>query len=80
MPSSKTTDFVEVASPVTKPVTKFGGQPVWLQSPEWPFGPRSRLLLQLECSTYPFKLNLRTGVGYVFVDGDARHAALLWQC
>lgn len=28
--------FIPAAAPITEPVTKFGGQPVWLTGPEWP--------------------------------------------
>jgi hypothetical protein len=27
-----------VNTPITEPVTKFGGQPVWLEAPQWPIG------------------------------------------
>jgi uncharacterized protein YwqG len=38
MAKKATIEFVEAASPITKPVTKFGGQPVWLEEPQWPIG------------------------------------------
>ncbi len=28
--------FQEVTAPITDAVTKFGGQPVWLSTPQWP--------------------------------------------
>lgn len=28
-------NFLESLSPITEPVTKFGGQPVWIEKPEW---------------------------------------------
>lgn len=28
--------FVEAAEPIQEPITKFGGQPVWLDEPTWP--------------------------------------------
>jgi hypothetical protein len=28
-------EFIEADAPITDPVTKFGGQPVWLERPEW---------------------------------------------
>lgn len=31
-----TVTFHEASAPITEPVTKFGGQPVWLGKPEWP--------------------------------------------
>jgi len=32
--------FVQADSPITEPVTKFGGQPVWLEKPQWPLSKR----------------------------------------
>jgi uncharacterized protein YwqG len=29
-------EFIPASSPIIDPVTKFGGQPVWLSSPQWP--------------------------------------------
>jgi uncharacterized protein YwqG len=29
-------EFAEVNEPITEPVTKFGGQPVWIDVPQWP--------------------------------------------
>ena len=28
--------YTPSAAPITKPVTKFGGQPVWIEEPQWP--------------------------------------------
>ncbi|GAA2776158.1 hypothetical protein [Saccharopolyspora taberi] len=36
MRSKLTIRFTEAAEPITEPVTKFGGQPVWLEEPTWP--------------------------------------------
>jgi hypothetical protein len=33
MPKKYTITYREVRSPITTPVTKFGGQPVWLDAP-----------------------------------------------
>ncbi|MGW0608305.1 hypothetical protein [Streptomyces sp. NPDC002640] len=33
--------FREPEGPVAQPVTKFGGQPVWLEEPAWPVEPRT---------------------------------------
>jgi hypothetical protein len=32
----ETIEFVESRSPLAAPVTKFGGQPVWIGDPQWP--------------------------------------------
>jgi uncharacterized protein YwqG len=36
MPRKKSIEFFEAGKPITELVTKFGGQPVWLEKPEWP--------------------------------------------
>ena len=36
MAKKYTVSFIPAASPITEPVTKFGGQPVWVSGPEWP--------------------------------------------
>jgi hypothetical protein len=33
MPSKDTSTYREVASPIADPVTKFDGQPVWVEQP-----------------------------------------------
>jgi len=58
---------------------KIGGSPYWVQFEEFPYE-AWRLLLQLEDGTYPFSLNLGTGVGYVFIDSACTEGQLLWQC
>ena len=35
MKNKYTINFQEVESPITEPITKFGGQPVWIEKPEW---------------------------------------------
>ena len=58
---------------------KIGGSPFWVQGEECPFK-AGKLLLQLEDGSYPFHLNLGTGVGYVFLNAKCTEAKLLWQC
>lgn len=36
MLAKQTFEFVESTAPITEPVTKFGGQPVWINTPKWP--------------------------------------------
>ena len=36
MPRKYALEFFEAKTPVTEFVTKFGGQPTWIQEPEWP--------------------------------------------
>lgn len=47
-------EFVQATIPITEPVTKFGGHPVWLTEPEWPISPSTgrpmQFISQLELS------------------------------
>jgi uncharacterized protein YwqG len=43
------TAFEEVSQPITDLVTKFGGQPVWLEKPCWPLNLETQLPLPFLC-------------------------------
>lgn len=36
LPKFEIEEFIRVKSKVNEPITKFGGQPVWLTEPQWP--------------------------------------------
>lgn len=36
MPMKYTLSYREVHTPIADPITKFGGQPVWIEAPQWP--------------------------------------------
>lgn len=40
-PSRQNIRLIEAAEPIREPVTKFGGQPVWQDAPEWPLSAES---------------------------------------
>ncbi|MER0243147.1 DUF1963 domain-containing protein [Streptomyces sp. HSW2009] len=62
--------FVPAESPITAPVTKFGGQPVWLAEPQWPvneaWGEPMRFVCQIELSAVLGEAG-RGKLAYVFV-------------
>ncbi len=39
-------EFVRAEEPIEKPVTKFGGAPVWVAAPQWPLSRETGLLMQ----------------------------------
>ena len=41
--------FRETTSPITEPVTKFGGQPVWIAEPAWPLSGKTGEPMQFIC-------------------------------
>jgi hypothetical protein len=66
--------IVETQTPVIEPITKFGGQPVWINEPTWPLvfetGEKMSFMGQiaLEDSIFP---NSNGIMAYVFIWGDA---------
>lgn len=73
MPSTDTSArrnlrFVEAAEPIRQPITKFGGQPVWLEDPLWPLsastGRPMRFLGQVRLPGEEIRL------GYLFLTDD----------
>lgn len=82
-------EFVRADKPILEPVTKFGGQPVWIDTPHWPTSRSTNAPMQfigqiaLEAQLnegVPFSVHLGSGVAYLHVNNDATEAALLWQC
>src|SRR5947208_3527423 len=70
----QTIEFVEAFSPIREPVTKFGGQPTWLLSPQWPIsretGKPMFFIGQVALDPNVFG-NIQGRMAYVFMtDGD----------
>jgi len=49
MPKKYTITYREADAPITEPVTKFGGQPVWLGEPQWPLSRDYDIPMQFVC-------------------------------
>jgi hypothetical protein len=67
-------EFIEADAPITEPVTKFGGQPVWLEEPEWPLSKESGGQMQFVCQIAldPELIGVSPGrVAYLFMTGSA---------
>ena len=61
--------------------SKIGGQPLWIQGDDWPYGQPTPLILQLVWGSFPFHLNLGdAGTLYVFQSPDGCEARVVWQC
>jgi hypothetical protein len=66
-------EFNEVDAPLGAPVTKFGGQPHWLEAPQWPLSRESGEPMRFICQIrIPETLSTgSTRIAYVFMtDGD----------
>ncbi len=66
--------FSEVDSPIAAAVSKFGGQPSWLEKPQWPLSRESRQPMRFICQIQVPDTVVATSAGrlaYVFMtDGD----------
>ncbi|MGP4016316.1 hypothetical protein [Saccharopolyspora sp. 5N708] len=67
-PVRQNVSFVEATEPITEPITKFGGQPVWLAEPMWPLsastGRPMRFIGQIRLP------GAETRLGYLFMTED----------
>ena len=74
--------FVEVKGPISDPVTKFGGQPVWLEKPQWPLSRSTGLpmkfigQIRIETELFPGD-GLR--MAYLFIGEDEDGSSETWQ-
>lgn len=76
MPRKYTIAYREVSSPITDLVTKFGGQPVWVDEPRWPvsrqYGTPMHFICQIALDPTLFG-ELPTRMAYLFLtDWDYR--------
>ena len=73
VPKYDIVEFVEVQAPITQPVTKFGGQPVWMDRPTWPIsrstGGRMEFMGQIVVEPELFGVPPDT-MAYLFMTGD----------
>lgn len=73
MPKKKSIEFFEANQPITELVTKFGGQPVWLEKPEWPLsratGEPMRFIGQIALEPEIFG-NIPARMAYLFMSDE----------
>lgn len=70
-------DFIPAEKPITEPITKFGGQPVWINQPQWPISRSTSLpmmfICQIALSPEIFG-NIEGQMAYIFIiDQTAYH-------
>jgi uncharacterized protein YwqG len=77
-------EFVETKKPIAEPVTKFGGQPVWLSDPQWPpsatTGNPMRFICQIELTPDLFG-EIAPKMAYVFMtdEEDGEYVDGTWE-
>ena len=74
--------FKHSQEPCREAVTKFGGQPVWLQKPEWPLSASTGEQMKFICQVviYPEIFGQVTGkMAYVFITDLEKQALPCWD-
>ncbi|MEM7475143.1 MAG: DUF1963 domain-containing protein [Planctomycetota bacterium] len=70
MPKKQLIEFVETTTPQAEALTKFGGQPVWVEEPAWPLsretGNQMRFIGQIELRE-EYDLESAANVAYLFM-------------
>jgi len=82
MPNSARIKFEKARETVQKPVTKFGGQPIWLNEPQWPIsketGNPMEFICQLELSEDLFP-NSKGRMAYIFMTEEEEYVDETWE-
>jgi uncharacterized protein YwqG len=83
MAKSKKIDFIETKEPIREAVTKFGGQPVWIEKPEWPLsketGKPMEFICQIKLSDNLFP-DSKAQMAYLFMTNDDEYVDGTWEC
>lgn len=82
MPKRGSLEFIEVSSPITELVTKFGGQPVWYSTPQWPIsrstGKPMRFICQIALDPELFG-KCESRMAYLFMTDEEGVNADTWE-
>jgi hypothetical protein len=74
--------FRQVSQPITEPETKFGGDPVWIDGPQWPLGRLHgnpmQFLTQVAVDPHIFP-NAAARMAYLFVTNDGDGSEPTWD-
>lgn len=75
-------EFIESRQPITQPVTKFGGQPVWLAEPQWPVskstGNPMRFIGQIAIDPARFS-PVAARMAYLFITDEEQPVDGTWE-
>lgn len=71
-------EFARAEAPIDRPVTKFGGLPVWLGEPQWPIGRESGQPMMFITQIALEVLGFPGAMAYLFID-DSEDADETWD-
>lgn len=82
MPRRASIRFAQAQTPIVAPATKFGGQPVWLQAPQWPLsattGEPMQFIGQIALQEELFGA-VQGQLAYIFMAPNADGALATWS-
>lgn len=83
MKKKYTINFQESPAPIIEPITKFGGQPVWIEKPEWPVSRSTGKPMMFICQIAldeEFFGKTESRMAYIFMTGDEDgYADCTWE-
>lgn len=77
-----TIEFQPVEQPISEPVTKFGGQPVWIDGPAWPLSHQLKRPMRFICQiALPPEIfgDVAGKMTYIFMTDDDEHVEGTWE-
>ena len=77
-----TVSFHSASAPITEPVTKFGGQPVWITEPEWPLSEETGEPMRFICQVtlYPELFgDVKGKMAYIFMTDGEDYVDGTWE-
>lgn len=82
MPISSRIQFLTSTTPITERVSKFGGQPVWMEAPQWPLSRETGNPMRFICQIALDDAKLPKAAGkmaYIFMTDEAEYVDGTWE-
>jgi uncharacterized protein YwqG len=82
MKFKQTLTIKEASAPINSPITKFGGQPVWLETPQWPISRQLKKPMRFICQIKLEDTVFPGGEGkmaYLFMTDDEEYVDGTWK-
>lgn len=71
--------FSESKKAISNTVTKFGGQPNWIEAPQWPISKSTGLPMRFICQITLEQFNTSSKIAYIFMTDEEDHIDGTWE-
>ena len=71
--------FSEAKKAISKTVTKFGGQPNWIEAPQWPISKSTGHPMRFICQISLEKFDTSSKMAYVFITDEEEYVDGTWE-